>query len=358
MSTMESKARASVLAVDGGNTKTLALVAALDGTILGRGRSGCSDIYNTFSMASYGQEALDLALANLEQAINDALDAARVKAQDLLVGVFNLAGADWPEDFALLRAAMQTRGFGQTIIVQNDAFGVLHTGHADPMGVSILCGTGAAVGARGPGGRSWHASYWLDTGGSIDLGRKTLELVYRSALGLAAPTTLTGRVLDLFQVETVEDVLHRLTGRETRKLHIRQIDRLAPALLDEAHAGDSLARGLVREHGNALGLYANVAARRVGLTDSAFPLVLAGGVLRHPSPLLADAIVEAVRAASPAVQPARAPFEPVVGVLFSALAAAGVQLDTRLAARVTGQFDGGSVREEMPLTERFTGDEA
>ena len=35
-----------VLAVDGGNTKTIAIVAALDGTILGAGRGGCGDIYN------------------------------------------------------------------------------------------------------------------------------------------------------------------------------------------------------------------------------------------------------------------------------------------------------------------------
>lgn len=34
-----------VLAVDEGNTNTIALVAALDGTILGAGR-GCGDIYN------------------------------------------------------------------------------------------------------------------------------------------------------------------------------------------------------------------------------------------------------------------------------------------------------------------------
>src|SRR2546426_11971918 len=35
-----------VLGVDGGNTKTIALVASLDGAILGAGRGGCGDIYN------------------------------------------------------------------------------------------------------------------------------------------------------------------------------------------------------------------------------------------------------------------------------------------------------------------------
>lgn len=315
-----------VLAVDGGNTKTLALVATLDGAIVGTGRSGCSDIYDSFSKDGYRQEALDLALANLEQAIGDALCSARIEARSLLASVFNLAGADWPEDFALLQAAMQARGFGQSISVQNDAFGVLHTGTSNPEGVSILCGTGAAVGARGPEGRSWHASYWLGAGGGIDLGNKVLKLVFRSELGLAGSTTLTRRVLDFFQMESVEDVLHAITGRETRELHLRRIDGLAPILLDEAEAGDSLARQLVSEHGHALGMYANIAAQRVGITDTAFPLILAGGVLRHPSTILSSAIVERVRAVSPDVQPALARCEPVVGVLFSALEAAGVAL--------------------------------
>ena len=32
-----------ILGVDGGNTKTIAIVADLDGTILGTGREGCGD---------------------------------------------------------------------------------------------------------------------------------------------------------------------------------------------------------------------------------------------------------------------------------------------------------------------------
>ena len=35
-----------MLAVDGGNTKTIAVVADAGGHALGAGRGGCSDIYN------------------------------------------------------------------------------------------------------------------------------------------------------------------------------------------------------------------------------------------------------------------------------------------------------------------------
>src|SRR5437762_617528 len=115
----------SVLAVDGGNTKTIALVAALDGTILGAGRGGCGDIYAAEAGTKWPDSAT-AAVANIEFAVQSALLAAQVKASDLVTGVFSMAGADWPEDFVYLRTAMEVHRFGRTIYIQNDALGVLH----------------------------------------------------------------------------------------------------------------------------------------------------------------------------------------------------------------------------------------
>ncbi len=317
-----------VLAVDGGNTKTIALVAALDGTILGAGRGGCGDIYNASTSARWPDSA-SAAIANIEDAIKGALQAAQVEAADIVAAVFNMAGLDWPEDFDLLQAAMEERGFGRTISIQNDALGVLHAGSSDNTGVSVVCGTGGATGARGSDGRTWHSSCWQDqVQGSTQLAQKALDAVYRAELGIDPPTTLTPRVLDFFHLHTVEEVLHLLTSR--LKQPTINLGYLAPILLDEAHAGDAVARHIVEEHGTALGNYALVAARFVGIEGTPFRLVLAGGVLRHPSPLLADAIIATVRTTSPAVQPVRYRYEPIIGVLFTALEAAEVAINDAL----------------------------
>ena len=95
-----------------------------------------------------------------------------------------------------------------------------------------------------------------------------------------------------------------------------------------------MARQIVLEHGRALGDYAVVAARFVGLEGTPFTLVLAGGVLRHPSTLLADAIIERVQLTSPEVRPKRSRFEPIIGVLFSALEDANVTIDEELLERL------------------------
>ncbi len=321
-----------VLAVDGGNTKTIALVAALDGTILGAGRDGCGDIYNADAGTEW-QDSATAAVANIEYAVQSALQAAQVKSSDLVIGVFSMAGADWPEDFTYLHAAMEARGFGQTILIQNDALGVLHAGSSDDTGVSVVCGTGAGTGARAPDGRTWHSSTWQDqVQGGAQLGRKTLDAVYRSELGIEPPTTLTPRVLDFFHLNTVEEVLHLFTSRVKRISG--SVAQLTPILLDEAQAGDSVALRVVQEHGRALGDYALAAARRVGIEGTAFTLVLAGGVLRHPSSLLADTIIERVQTTSPDVRPTRCRFEPVIGVLFTALEAAGCSVNDALLEKL------------------------
>ena len=327
-----------ILAVDGGNTKTIALVAALDGTILGAGRGGCSDIYNTHPTSAWPDSA-SAAVANIEYAVLKAVQAAQITPSDLVVSVFNMAGADWPEDFAYLQDAMTTRHFGQSILVQNDALGVLHTGSSDNTGVSVVCGTGSATGARSADGRTWHSSFWQDQAqGGAQMSREMLYAIYRSELGIDLPTSMTQRVLDFYAVQSVEEVLHMLTSRAQRAPSasgsLTPLAQLAPILLDEAQTGDHMARQIVNMHGKALGNYALAAARRVGLEGTAFTLVLAGGVLRHPSPLLADAIIAQIRTTSPAIKPTRYRFEPIIGVLFTALEMAKVALNEAVLEKI------------------------
>lgn len=334
-----------VLAVDGGNTKTIAIVAALDGTVLGVGRDGCTDVYNAVPDSPMSDPAT-AALANAERAVNAALHHAGIAASDLLVAVFNMAGADWPEDIAFWRDAMRERGIGKQIIAQNDALGVLHMASPEATGVSIVCGTGVATGARSADGRVWHSSFWQDEAqGSLHLGQKALFAIYRSALGIEAPTSLTDRVLRFFGVTTVEEVLHLYHSR----LHPApaSVGRLTPLLLDEAHAHDAVALHVVREHGAALGNIALAAARKVGLEGTTFPLVLAGGIFRHPTTVLEDAIVARVRETSPGIRPVRSTSEPIVGVLVQALAAAGVIIDQPLLNRLVANVPMATVVSSM-----------
>jgi N-acetylglucosamine kinase-like BadF-type ATPase len=313
-----------VLGVDAGNTKTIALVARADAAVVGSGRAGCGDIY--------GAGSPQVALAEVDRALLQALDTAGVRPADLAAGAFSMAGADWPEDFALLEGAMRERGLGRRIAVYNDAIGALRAGSPDGTGVVVACGTGAAIGSRAADGRLWHTSFWQEPQAAGELAAKALRAVYRAELGIDPPTALTGRVLRHFGLATVEAVLHAMTARE----HPRppSVHGLARVLLDGAQDGDPAARRIVAEHGSALGDYALVAARKVGLERQDFTLVLAGGVFRHPAPLLRDALVERVRAHAPGARPTGLRLEPAAGALLLAFELGGIRVDASLLAQL------------------------
>jgi N-acetylglucosamine kinase-like BadF-type ATPase len=319
-----------LLGIDGGNTKTIALVAAPDGTILGTGRvDRQADVYKVGverSVAVY-REAADLALSEA-----GVVDTGATVA-------LSLAGADWPEDAQELRAALADR-WPDAVIV-NDAIGALRAAVPEGPAVVVVCGTGTATGARGPHGTTWYSGFWQETQGAHELGVRTLQAIYRSELGIDPPTSLTSRVLDAMGEPTVEDVLHRRSGRHTRDL--RDPGMVAWILLEEADAGDPAAAAIVAEHGASLGATALAAARTVRIDlGSAFRLALGGGVFREPARLLRDATVGAVRAQAPAVEVVKPELEPAAGALLLAFDTAGLATGPEVRARIAR---GGSSRE-------------
>jgi N-acetylglucosamine kinase-like BadF-type ATPase len=333
--TLNKETMKFVLGVDAGNTKTLALVARADGVILGKGRAGCGDIY--------GAKSPEAAITEIERALDAALTEADIAPADLSAGVFSLAGADWPEDFRFLEDALRGRGYGQAILVVNDAMGALRAGSPDGIGVVVACGTGAAVGARNTDGRFWHSSFWQQTQGADELSKRALQAIYRAELGIDPPTLLTERILAVFEARTVEEILHQLTGRDMPRPEKRR--QLVRPLFDAADAGDAAARRILTSHGKALGEYAIVAARKVGLLETPFTLVLTGGVLRPPSPLLRNSLVERVREASPHVHAIQSRFEPVAGAILLALDLLNIDTNAALLERLEMSLPGSSFFE-------------
>lgn len=325
------------LGVDAGNTKTIALVAHADGHVVGTGRSGCGDIY----VASRGEE-----IPSVNAAVEEALSAAGLRASEISAGGFSMAGADYAEDFTFIESAMRRASYGKSITVVNDGIGPLWANAEDGVGVAVTCGTGAATGARNADGRLWHSSFWQNPTGGHDLGWKVLHAAFAAELGTGPKTALSERVLVFFGESDVEQILHRLTRRGAKEGH--KVRHLVVELLNVAHESDPVATRIVQAHGEGLGAIASVAARKVGLGDEPFPLVLAGGVLRHHTHLLADALVGRVRAEMPLVQPVVSRFEPVVGALLMAMASAGLPTGTATHQRIA---------ETMPGSELFKSDE-
>jgi N-acetylglucosamine kinase-like BadF-type ATPase len=311
-----------VLGVDGGNTKTVALVARTDGTVVGLGRAGCADVH--------GAESPEAALGEIVAAVDDALRAVPGGNPNVVGAGFSLAGADWPEDFEYLRQRLGQRFPTPALVVVNDAIGILRCGSQTWTGVAVAVGTWAAIGSRNDAGDVFHRGWWPDAMGGEPIAEAALSAVYRADLGLGPPTTLTARVCEAFGVDSADELLYVLNrlGEPPSRLG----PRLTPITLDEADGGDAVAERIVLHQAGLIGAAAKLSAERVGLGGEGSLLVLGGGVLRHPARLLVQAIADA--AGAPRV--VRTAFEPAVGAL--SLAFDLLKVDVRpdeIAARLT-----------------------
>jgi N-acetylglucosamine kinase-like BadF-type ATPase len=302
-----------LLGVDAGNTKTVALAAASDGRLLAAGWAGCGDLH---------ARPVEAALDEVAFACRSALAAAGAPAE-VAAACFSLAGADWPEDFAAADAGLTARlGLAGAPLVVNDAIGAIRAGTPDGVGVAVVCGTYGAPGARNARGDVFHVGFWPDATGGRPLGGEGLDAVWRAGLGTGPATSLTARALAEYGASDPLEVMHAFTRRQA-PLPPEARDRLAAAVLDEAEAGDAVARGIVERQGRVLGDQARTCASRVGLLGAPYPVVLGGGVFRHPSRLLAEGVL----ARLPAGRPVEAPAEPVVGALLLAFDRAGVGVE-------------------------------
>jgi N-acetylglucosamine kinase-like BadF-type ATPase len=319
-----------VLGVDGGNTKTIAVVADETGRTLGTGLGPCSDIYN--AGPDTGIEAVAAAAA-------DALDSAGVAAADLTAATFSQAGADWPEDFALLERRLPERlGLSVPPLVVNDALGALRGGAPDWIGVSIVAGTYNAVGARRGDGRVFHLGFWPDGAGGRNISQDGLHAIYRASLDLGPATALSERAFALYGADDAIDLLHEFTRRDG--LTDADVDRFAPVVLEAADAGDAVAQAIVAEKGGILGRQGRACAAQLDLPLDGLRVVLSGRVLAHPTERLAAAAM----AELPGAIAVRHPAPPVAGAVLLSLDQIGAVVDAEAIEIPYPELDGRSAR--------------
>jgi len=306
------------LGVDGGASKTLCLIGSEDGHILGFGRGGPSN---------HQVCGLDAAMAQIAHCVGEAFAQAQASAQEVRLGMFCLAGADLPEDYAMLSQAVEHLGVCQKVVVKNDTMAALRCGLSRPWGVVVVCGTGTNAAGRAPDGREivlpglGHISG--DWGGGTEISQEIIRRVMRAWDGRGKPTMLLRMVLDALGVSSLEFLLQMLYHEQ---LEQHQLLGLVPLLFEAAYAGDEVACQLVREVGMEVGVTARTLIRRLSLQDKDVEVVLGGSIFKAKGPLLIDAVKEVIHEVAPRASIVLPKFEPVVGALLLALEAIGVKV--------------------------------
>lgn len=266
-----SKERAQfILGIDGGGSKTLALVADGDLRVLGRGSAGPSN-YQSVGIAR-AQTALDDAIAR-------AVAAAGLTAPIFQAACIGMAGVDRPADRTLLQAWADHRLPRVPLAIVNDAQLVLAAGTPAGWGAALICGTGSIAYGQDAAGRQARAGGWGhvlgDEGSGYAVGQAALQAIMRAFDGRAPATALTAAVLGHWGLAAPPDLVHRVYREPVAPADLAA---LAPFVEAAAVAGDAVADAILADAGRELALAVAAVIRALHL-PLPVPAALAGGLI-------------------------------------------------------------------------------
>ena len=322
---MHTDAEPAVLALDGGSSKTDAVLVAADGALLGRARVGPSN---------HQLVGLDAAMDALGAAIAAATADAGIDDPPFPLcptGVYCLAGIDLPVDEEHLAPAIALRGWTGTDLLYNDTFAVSRAGSTSTWGIGVVCGSGLNCAGVGPDGATVRFPALAELSGDFApggswLGIRALGLALRATDGRGPPTALSSLVPGHFGHPDAEAVL---TAVYTGTLPYGRLFELARVLLDAAAAGDLPSRQAADVLADEVATFAGAAITRLGVADTEVEVVLGGGIFDTDDADFHARVAAGIHAVAPRAQLLRLGAPPVLGAALLGLDAIGAGDDAK-----------------------------
>jgi N-acetylglucosamine kinase-like BadF-type ATPase len=320
-----------VLAVDGGNSKTDVVIVAESGELRGR------VIGPTVSHQVIGARAGADRLAELVADVQRHAGARRPR-----MGVYCLAGADFPSDVRLIKRELRRVTLADEETVMNDTFAALRAGAEKGWGVVLICGQGINGAAIAPNGRvarfAGIGDLSGDWGGGGGLGEAALASAIRARDGRGPRTSLEQAVAAHFGRKTPEAVM--LDMYEGRIPTYRRME-LAPRVFQEARNGDLVARALIDRLADELAVMATALIRRLKVTREQVDVVLAGGVFNSTDESFYSRLSGGILEVASEARLVRPKLPPVAGAALLALDRLSETGTTpaKVAARLHNSFE-------------------
>ena len=265
-----------VIGIDGGGTKSRAVLATPKGVILGQ-------------KLGKGSNHQTVGEANTEQVLRELLDPLLKQANDFDVEIghvcFGLSGMDRPKDEEIFRRIIRKllpKEVPYSLV--NDTFLILRAGAPEGWGIGVVSGTGSnCVMIDQKGNRDWLGGLGYefgDEGCGTEIGIDALRAAMRGQDGRGPKTQLTARIKSIYKLQRLDDLLDRITTDAKDPIAFSD---LAPIVFAAADAEDPSAKQILVHAGNELALSVTTLAKRHFAVEEKIPIVLGGSIFQHGS---------------------------------------------------------------------------
>jgi N-acetylglucosamine kinase-like BadF-type ATPase len=280
----------SVVGVDGGGTKTEAVIMDANLQVIGEGRSGPSNPLRV---------GITNAAAAVREAIDSACAVAKLRRADLVAAEIGLAGARRKELRERLRETLSSLAIGEIEVVTDAEIAMYGATDGAP-GVVVIAGTGSICCGINARGKSVCAGGWGpiagDEGAGAWLARQALRAVAHASDGRGPETLLTELACSYFHVSTPDDLT---TAIYAPTITNERLSGFGRDVVEAAKRKDEVALEIVVDGGRELGLAAVAVIRQLQMERERFQIAYVGGVFRSAGELILNPLRNEVRKIAP-----------------------------------------------------------
>ncbi len=300
---MDERAMTYFIGVDGGASKTAAIVVDENGRKIGAGLAGGSN---------HLRVGIEEATRNVERAVNIALREAHIAINDVEYAYCGIAGSDHPQHRQRVVDSLSMFFPRGNFIVDTDARIALTGAVGFGAGIVVISGTGSVAFGRNAEGEEARAGGWGptlgDEGSGFWIAREGLSAIVRAHDGRGFATQMTDLLLRERELSGPDDLPRFVYARTTQ---VDDIARFGKVVIEAAQAGDAVALDIMFRAGSELAHCVLAITRKLHMTDTEFPVAHVGGAF-HAGELLLNPMRLRLQRDTPGVtlqQPERPPVE-------------------------------------------------
>lgn len=297
------------LGIDGGGTKTHAVIISGEKKVVGEAFSGASNPLRV---------GVDRALSNIFSAVDRACDQAGRSSSDIVSIECGLAGVRREDLRQLIRRLIIQKFRIKNVEVLTDAEIALYGTTLGKQGLVVIAGTGSVCIGQNDKGEKFSAGGWGpiagDEGGGAGIARRALQAIAKASDGRGKPTALSDVAIEYFRAGRLEDLSVAIYAPQ---IDNAKIAGFARCVIETAKAGDEVAIDILREAGEELGLAATAVIRKLKMERRKFPIGIVGGIF-NAGDLIIKPFLAFVHRTAPKAYIVRPQFAPAVAAAIMA----------------------------------------
>lgn len=292
------------LGIDGGGTKTVAIICDENGTLVSRyvGKS-----------INYNSVGTDTARKNLKETVDGVLEGKNIVLSSAFIGMPALSDrADGEFTRKLCGGIIDC----PKIAMDSDVYIGLEAMKCDGAAAMVVSGTGSMAVGKLADGTILHTGGWGyilgDEGSGYALGLEAVKAAICGAEGSADKTALTQKVLEHFNITDIDSLIDIFYDPPISN---SEVAKVAPLLFECAKNGDAVANGIITRHAQLL---ADTVTALLNKMPCGTPLGMWGGILVNCE-LFREKFVSLIKEKFPESQVEIIKYPPEYGAVFAAM---------------------------------------